>query len=112
MIIPYTYSEGQESRTDGLNAWRSPLKHVNSVFSRHNSGSSSIKSAKSTSLSFTSTVDRYVLFRRTFHATLVMYTHGDWSFGQQAATLRGSRFLGTVDYNKAVMLRHLGNRDP
>ena len=109
MMIPNTYSEDQESRTDSddPNAWRSPLKHVNSVFSRHNSRSSSIKSAKSTSLSFMLTVDRHELFTRTLHGTLVMYTHDSRSFGQRVAPLPESQFLGTFDYNKAVTLRYL-----
>ena len=108
MMIPNTYSEDQESRTDSdeSNARRSPLKHVNSVFSRHNSRSPSIKSAKSTS-SFMLTVDCHELFTRTLHGTLVMYTHDSRSFGQRVAPLPESQFLGTFDYNKAVTLRYL-----
>jgi hypothetical protein len=85
-----------------------PLSSI--VFSRLNSGSSDTKSAKSTSLSFMSTVDRYALFTRTLHGALVMYTHDSWSLGKRVAPL--SQFLGTVDCNKAVTLQYLGNRDP
>jgi hypothetical protein len=59
-----------------------------------------------------STVDRHASFTQTLHGTLVMYTYDSWSFEQRAVPLLESRSLGTVDYNKAVTLRYLGNRAP